>query len=50
VPWQDNTQARLKLVELNFSNADVSYKVRMDTLERRLIEIEKRLLLEPPAA
>ena len=37
-------------MELTTSNSDAAVKARMDTLERRLAEIEKKLLLNPPAA
>jgi hypothetical protein len=37
-------------LEANTGNSVQSVKLRMDVIERRLGEIEKRLLLNPPAA
>jgi len=35
---------------VNTGNSVQSVKMRMDTMKRRLGEIEKKLLLNPPAA
>jgi len=37
-------------LELGTSNSEVALKIRMETIERRLFEIERKLLLNPPAA
>jgi hypothetical protein len=49
-PWQENVQVRVRQLEVTGGNSDAAMKARMDTVERRLAEIEKRLLLNPPAA
>jgi hypothetical protein len=50
LPWQDNVRIQFRELEANTGNSVQSVKLRMDTMERRLGEIEKRLLLNPPAA
>ena len=49
-PWQENIHARTRLLERTWAAIDDTAKARMDTIERRLAEIEKKLLLNPPAA
>jgi len=50
LPWQEQIRLQFRELEANTGNTVVSMKQRMDILERRLGEIEKRLLLNPPAA
>ena len=49
-PWQENIHARTRLLERTWAAVDDTAKARMDTIERRLTEIEKKLLLNPPTA
>ena len=49
-PWHENIQVRDRQLEMSASNSDIAIKTRMDTLARRLVEIERKLLLNPPAA
>jgi len=37
-------------LELDARNSDTALKTRMEAIERRLIDIEKKLFLNPPAA
>ena len=46
--WTTALTARLVKVEANHSTLDTTISVRMATIEKRLFEIEKRLLLNPP--
>ena len=48
--WQENVQARVRQMEITAGNSEATILARMDTLERRLFEIERRLLMNPPAA
>ena len=50
LPWQDTVRIQFRELEANTGNSVVAVKQRVDVLERRLGEIEKKLLLEPPAA
>jgi len=48
--WQDRVRIRFRELEVNTVDSVQSLKLRMDLMERRLGEIEKKLLLKPPAA
>ena len=50
LPRQDNVRIQFRELEANTGNSVQSVKLRMDVIERRLGEIEKKLLLNPPAA
>ncbi|HTP33398.1 MAG TPA: hypothetical protein VMJ75_14570 [Candidatus Acidoferrales bacterium] len=50
LPFQEPTNIRFRALEAKVSNTDVGITERMAILERRLQEIEKRLLMNPPAA
>jgi polyhydroxyalkanoate synthesis regulator phasin len=50
LPWQDQVRIQFRELEANTGNSVQAVKLRMDIMERRLGEIEKRLLLNPPAA
>ncbi len=50
LPWQEQVRIQFRELEVNTGNSVQAVKLRMDVLERRLDEIEKRLLMEPPAA
>jgi polyhydroxyalkanoate synthesis regulator phasin len=50
LPWQDQVRMQFRELEVNTGNSVSTVKERMNILERRLLEIEKRLLLNPPAA
>lgn len=50
LPWQDQVRIQFRELEANTGNSVQAVKERMNILERRLAEIEKRLLLNPPAA
>jgi hypothetical protein len=49
-PFQENTDLRIRAVEVKLSNTDVGLTERMSVIERRLAEIEKKLFLNRPAA
>jgi hypothetical protein len=50
LPFQEAVSVRFRHLETTVSNNDLAVKMRMDYLERRLMEVEKKLFLEPPAA
>jgi hypothetical protein len=50
LPWQDQVRVQFRELEANTGNSVVAMKERMGILERRLAEIEKKLLLNPPTA
>src|ERR1039457_1688884 len=50
LPWQDQVRMQFRELEVNTGNSVSTVKERMNILERRLLESEKRLLLNPPAA
>ena len=47
--WQDSIHLRMRHLEVNASNDTTAVKARMDVMERRLVQIERKLLLEPPS-
>jgi hypothetical protein len=49
-PWQDNTRIQFQELKVNTGNSVQAITQRMDIMERRLLEIERKLLLNPPAA
>jgi hypothetical protein len=50
LPWQEQVRMQFRELEVNTGNSVSTVKERMNILERRLWEIEKRLLMNPPAA
>ena len=48
-PFQEVVNLRIRTVEANTSNDSVAVKARLDIVERRLFQIEKKLLLDPPS-
>lgn len=50
LPWQDSVHTQFRRLEANMGNNTTAIEQRMGILERRLWEIEKRLLMNPPAA
>jgi len=50
LPWQEQVRIQFRELEANTGNSVMAVKQRMDVMERRLGEIEKRLLMNPPAA
>jgi hypothetical protein len=50
LPWQEQIRIQFRELEANTGNSVTAIKQRMEVMERRLSEIEKKLLLEPPAA
>lgn len=50
LPWQEQIRIQFRELEANTGNSVLATKQRMDVMERRLGEIEKRLLMYPPAA
>jgi predicted restriction endonuclease len=50
LPWQEQIRIQFRELEANTGNSIVATKQRMDVMECRLGEIEKRLLMNPPAA
>jgi len=49
-PWQEGIQTRMAELELAARTGEGAIKKRMEIVERRLWEIEKKLLMNPPAA
>jgi septal ring factor EnvC (AmiA/AmiB activator) len=50
LPWQQDVKIQFRELEINTGNSVQAIKERMDVLQHRLQEIEKRLLMNPPAA
>lgn len=50
LPWQQDVRIQFRELEVNTGNSVQAIKERMDILQHRLQEIEKRLLMNPPAA
>jgi hypothetical protein len=50
LPAQESNTIRFRKYETTLANTDAAITERMAVLERRLWEIEKKLLLHPPAA
>jgi tetrahydromethanopterin S-methyltransferase subunit G len=50
LPWQEQVRIQFRELEANTGNSVVASKQRIDIVERRLGEIEKRLFMNPPAA
>ena len=50
LPWQENVHIQFRELEVNTGNSVVSIKDRMNIIERRLGQIERKLLLDPPVA
>jgi len=50
LPWQEQIRIQFREFEANTGNSVLATRQRMDVMERRLGEIEKRLLMYPPAA
>ncbi len=46
--WAENQSLRLNKLEADHHNLDTSATQRLANVEHRLLEIEKRLLMEPP--
>jgi hypothetical protein len=46
--FHEGSHVRIRAIELKFSSNDVAVNERLSILERRLAEIEKRLMLELP--
>ena len=49
-PFQQSSDIRMRKLEANLSNTDTALTERMGVVERRLQEIERRLIINPPAA
>ena len=49
-PYQAGQEIRLRTLEVKLSNTDSGVTERMAILEHRLAEIERKLLMNPPAA
>jgi hypothetical protein len=49
-PWQDSVRIQFRELEANTGNSVTATKQRMEIIGKRLSEIEKKLLLNPPAA
>ena len=50
LPSQESVSLRFRKLEADTANLNVSLSERMAVVERRLMEIEKRLLIDPPTA
>ena len=46
--FHEGSHVRIRAIELKFSASDAAINERLSILERRLAEIEKRLMLELP--
>lgn len=46
--WAENQSLRLTKAEADHRNLDTAATMRLANVEHRLLEIEKRLLMEPP--
>ena len=49
-PFQESFSVRFRKLEADSSNTDAAMSQRMHVIESRLQEIEKKLLMNPPAA
>jgi hypothetical protein len=49
LPYQESANIRFRAMEAKVSNVDAGLSERVAIVERRLWEIEKKLLLNPPA-
>ena len=50
LPWQRDVRIQFRELEVNTGNSVQAIKERLEILQHRLQEIEKRLLMNPPAA
>ena len=50
LPWQQQVRIEFRELEANTGNSVTAIKQRLEVVENRLWEIEKRLLMNPPAA
>lgn len=50
LPWQETVHVQFEELKFNTRNSVESIRERITIVERRLFEIEKRLLMNPPAA
>ena len=50
LPWQEQVRIEFRRLEANTGNDVTALRMRVEVLERRLVEIEKKLLLNPPQA
>ena len=49
-PFQESVNVRFRKLEVDSTNTNLALSERMNFLERRLQEIEKKLLMHPPTA
>jgi len=50
LPYQESSSVRMRALEAKLSNVDSGLSERVSIVERRLQELEKRFLQNPPAA
>jgi hypothetical protein len=50
LPWQESVHVQFEELKFNTRNSVESIRERITIVERRLFEIEKKLLMNPPAA
>ena len=50
LPYQETTNVRFRGMDAKVANTEAELRARMEILERRLEQIETRLLLNPPTA
>jgi hypothetical protein len=50
LPYQESSNVRMRALEAKLSNVDSGLSERVSIVERRLQELEKRFLQNPPAA
>jgi hypothetical protein len=50
LPFREDTGIRFRAFDVKLSNTEAELRARMDVIEKRLWQIETKLLLEPPAA
>jgi len=48
--YQEHADVRMRKISADVSNINTASELRLNNLEQRVIAIEKKLLLNPPAA
>lgn len=50
LPFREDTSIRFRAIDAKIGNTEAELRARMDVIDRRLGQIETKLLLDPPAA
>ena len=48
--YQEHAEVRMRKMSADVSNVNTASELRLNNLEQRVIQIEKKLMLDPPAA